>query len=267
MFKRNRRTDAPKERPKTRGRGLGPFTGGQLTILIVTFAVLLMFPIGAWALTFSNVAITDPGGVNQARVDTGHNLHTAIADTTGANVAKVDSLKNLAVAVRDPVSGLAARTDSKSNLNTALHDATTGVAAKVNASAQLKVSPAPATSESLQVNTPQLSSTFNGPSIAQGPTVVTSVHVDTYLLVPGNGAAVQLFLVPLNVASVRCDVAEWVASSGLPVDAIDSSSLGVTTLDYGAGGLFVPSGYDLCPVSTDTSKLAAAVFAFRRSDS
>jgi hypothetical protein len=29
---------------------------------------LLLFPVGAWALSFSNVAITDPGGTNQARV-------------------------------------------------------------------------------------------------------------------------------------------------------------------------------------------------------
>jgi hypothetical protein len=48
--------------------GWGPFSGGQLTIIIVTFAILLLFPVGAWALSFSNVAITDPGGTNQAKV-------------------------------------------------------------------------------------------------------------------------------------------------------------------------------------------------------
>jgi len=97
-------------------KGLGPFSGGQLTIIIVTFAVLLLFPIGAWALTFSNVAITDPGGVNQAKVDSGKNLHTAIADPGGVNVAKVDA---------------------KNNLNTAIHDAGTGTAAKVDANGNL----------------------------------------------------------------------------------------------------------------------------------
>jgi hypothetical protein len=35
----------------------------------VTFAVLLLFPVGAWALSFSNVGITDPGGVHQAKVN------------------------------------------------------------------------------------------------------------------------------------------------------------------------------------------------------
>jgi hypothetical protein len=99
-----------------RGRGLGPFSGGQLTIIIVTFAVLLLFPIGAWALSFSNVAITDPGGVNQAKVDSGKNLHTAIAGAAGLNVAAVDA---------------------KSNLNTAIHDMGTGTAAKVNGFGQV----------------------------------------------------------------------------------------------------------------------------------
>jgi hypothetical protein len=96
MFKIDAASGAPTDRASSRhrrdGRGLGPFTGGQLTVIIVTFAVLLLFPIGAWALTFSNVAITDPGGVNQAKVDAGKNLHTAIADPAGVNVAKVNAL-------------------------------------------------------------------------------------------------------------------------------------------------------------------------------
>ena len=50
-------------------RGLGPFSGGQLTVIVCTVLVLLLFPVGAWALSFSNVAITDPDGVNRAKVN------------------------------------------------------------------------------------------------------------------------------------------------------------------------------------------------------
>jgi hypothetical protein len=68
------------------GRGWGPSSGGQLTIIVVTFAVLLLFPVGAWALSFSNVAITDPGGVNQANVNGSGQLSAA---GTGKVTAKV----------------------------------------------------------------------------------------------------------------------------------------------------------------------------------
>jgi hypothetical protein len=61
------------------GRGLGPFSGGQITTMIVTFALLLLFPIGAWAVSFSNVAITDPGGVNRAKVDSLGSLQTKVS--------------------------------------------------------------------------------------------------------------------------------------------------------------------------------------------
>jgi hypothetical protein len=99
-------------RPRREGRGWGPFSGGQLTTIVVTFAVLLLLPVGAWAVSFSNVAITDPGGVNQAKVDGGKNLHAAVADPAGVNVAKVDAKNNLYTATRDAVSGVAARVDA-----------------------------------------------------------------------------------------------------------------------------------------------------------
>ena len=57
---------APGRRPPR--RGWGPFSGGQLTLIIVTFAVLLMLPVGAWALSSTNVSIIDRGGVNKAVV-------------------------------------------------------------------------------------------------------------------------------------------------------------------------------------------------------
>ncbi len=69
------------ERRRRSGRGWGPFSGGQLTTIIVTFAILMLFPVGAWALSFTNVAITDPGGVNRAKVDSTGALK--IGDGTG----------------------------------------------------------------------------------------------------------------------------------------------------------------------------------------
>jgi hypothetical protein len=71
-------------REKRRGerRGFGPFTGAQVTVIVVTFAVLLLFPVGAWAaFTVSHVTITDNGGVNTANVDAGH--HLLVGDGTG----------------------------------------------------------------------------------------------------------------------------------------------------------------------------------------
>lgn len=55
---------------RLRGRGLGPFTSGHLTAIIITFAVLVLFPVGAWATyTVSHVTITDNGGTNVAKVN------------------------------------------------------------------------------------------------------------------------------------------------------------------------------------------------------
>jgi hypothetical protein len=69
------------DRPKT--RGWRRFSGGHLTIVILTFAVLLLFPVGAWAaFTVSHVTITDNQGINTANVDAGH--HLLVGDGTGA---------------------------------------------------------------------------------------------------------------------------------------------------------------------------------------
>ena len=77
-MRRKDRTDAIETRGDGNGRkGWGPFSGGQLTAIIITFAVLLLFPVGAWALTFSNVAITDPGGTYQAKVNSLGQLSTS----------------------------------------------------------------------------------------------------------------------------------------------------------------------------------------------
>jgi hypothetical protein len=73
----------------------GPFSGAQLTMMLVTLIVVVALPIGAGAvLTFSNVAITDPGGVNQATVDSAHNLHTSVNGGTVGVTGSVTATKS-----------------------------------------------------------------------------------------------------------------------------------------------------------------------------
>jgi hypothetical protein len=80
MFARRANREAatePKAGERQRaGRGLGPFTGGQLTVIVMTFAVLLLVPIGAWAVTGSNIFVTDATSGTRAKVDSTGNLQT-----------------------------------------------------------------------------------------------------------------------------------------------------------------------------------------------
>jgi hypothetical protein len=75
------------------GRGWGPFSGGQLTTIIVTFAVLFLFPIGAWAVSGSPVFITDFHTGRHADVNDSHQLQThpngtqTVTGTVNATVA------------------------------------------------------------------------------------------------------------------------------------------------------------------------------------
>jgi hypothetical protein len=63
-------------------RGWGPFSGGQLTIIIVTLAALVMVPGAAYAVTaFTNVAIQDPTTGARASVDATH--HLVVGDGSG----------------------------------------------------------------------------------------------------------------------------------------------------------------------------------------
>jgi hypothetical protein len=53
------------------GRGWGPFSGAQLTIIIVTISVMILLPVGAFAVVSgSNVFITDAVSGKQAKVST-----------------------------------------------------------------------------------------------------------------------------------------------------------------------------------------------------
>jgi hypothetical protein len=60
----------------------GPFSGRQLTLIIVTAIVALFVPGTVWAVdTFSNVAIEDPVSGVKASVDAGH--HLLVGDGSG----------------------------------------------------------------------------------------------------------------------------------------------------------------------------------------
>ena len=71
--------DASELRDRRSGRGWGPFSGGQLTIIVVTFAILLLFPIGAWAVSGSSVFVTDAGTGQHATVNAAGALTVAQA--------------------------------------------------------------------------------------------------------------------------------------------------------------------------------------------
>jgi hypothetical protein len=241
-------------RRRREGRGWGPFSGGQLTVIVVTFAVLLLFPVGAWALSFSNVAITDPGGVNQAKVDAGKNLHAAVADPGGVNVAKVDA---------------------KNNLNTAIHDAGTGTAAKVNGFGQLSAAVTGAVTANVAYPTSAIVHSDDGagnPVVgasadcssgcakviappAGKALVVTSIHVDTYMdSIPGSG-----FFDFVRSSDGSCSS----ASIDIEMEEVNPPGIGMTDLQYDIpGGMTIPAGKALCVWSADPAHLRAAVTAW-----
>src|SRR2546421_5985085 len=86
MFGRRDSADAPNDgdTPKRRreGRGFGPFTSGHLTIIVVTLVIVVAFPFAAFAVTGSNVFITDATSGAHAKVDSGG--HVLVGDGSGA---------------------------------------------------------------------------------------------------------------------------------------------------------------------------------------
>jgi hypothetical protein len=75
MFGKTMRADADgnsdRRRGQREGRGLGPFSSGHLTIIAVTLLILVAFPFAAFAVTGSNVFVTDATSGNRAAVANG----------------------------------------------------------------------------------------------------------------------------------------------------------------------------------------------------
>ncbi len=163
MFgKRDVATDGGRRRRE--GRGIGPFTSGHLTAIVITVVVVVGFPFAAGAVTGSNTFITDFTSGAHAGVDAKQDLNTAIHDPvsgkaasvnfasggqgwlqTGANVIgrngvgpDVDTGTNAKTAMRtdlaDPSTGSGAKVDASGNLQTKVNGGTVGVTGSVTAS-------------------------------------------------------------------------------------------------------------------------------------
>lgn len=85
------------------GRGLGPFTGAQLTVLILALVLAVAFPMGAWAVSGSNTFVTDALTGVHAKVDGKNNLFTSLRDASSGVPAKVDASGNLRATVNGAV--------------------------------------------------------------------------------------------------------------------------------------------------------------------
>ena len=84
--------DAPNRADKPRGRGLGPFSGGQITIIIVTLALVVGFPVSALAVTGNNVFLTDATSGKHATVNSNGQLATQASGTVTARPQSPNSL-------------------------------------------------------------------------------------------------------------------------------------------------------------------------------
>ena len=227
--------DTRKNRRRER-RGWGPFSGGQLTIIIVTLAIVIGFPVAAFSVTGSATNIVDP--------------------VTAANKAKVDAKGNLNGAIHDATSGIAAKVDAKNNLYTATRDAASGVAAKVNSlGSQLVVAkPDPVMGFSRQINFPDTNwipvrmqnatDTGNAPAKA-----LVVAHIDVFTSASG---AIQF---ALSSATDNC--------TGTPdvFDAVDQAPTGATELNFG-GGFTAPPGEVFCIRDTNPTSFGAVAFLY-----
>src|SRR5260221_13076089 len=73
-------------RPGRAGRGWGPFTGAQLTIIVTAVVVMVMLPVGAFAVvTGSNVFVTDATSGKHATVNSLGQVAVADGATTIAS--------------------------------------------------------------------------------------------------------------------------------------------------------------------------------------
>jgi len=72
-------------------RGWGPFSGAQLTIIIVAIAVMVLLPVGAFAVVSgSNAFITDATSGKQAKVTSNGEVLTSARTTTVLSQGTMD---------------------------------------------------------------------------------------------------------------------------------------------------------------------------------
>lgn len=82
---RSRRRQEPEDtaNPTRPQRGLGPFTGGQLTVLVLAITAAIAFPIGASAVTGTTAFVTDHASGATAKVDASG--HLSVSSTPPAS--------------------------------------------------------------------------------------------------------------------------------------------------------------------------------------
>ncbi len=72
-------------------RGWGPFSGAQLTIIIVAIAVMVLLPVGAFAVVSgTNSFVTDPGTGKQAKVTANGEVLTSARTTAVLSQGTMD---------------------------------------------------------------------------------------------------------------------------------------------------------------------------------
>ena len=84
-------------------RGWGPFSGAQLTVIICTLIVMILFPVGAWAVAGSNVFVTDASNGRRVGVDAKGGIVGTIHDAGTGKTAAVNSSGQLAVSATGSV--------------------------------------------------------------------------------------------------------------------------------------------------------------------
>src|SRR3954465_11247655 len=75
-------SDASQQTPVKRrrdGRGLGPFSSGHLTVIVVTLVIVVAFPFAAFAVTGNNVFVTDFTSGAPAKVDSAGSVQTKVS--------------------------------------------------------------------------------------------------------------------------------------------------------------------------------------------
>jgi hypothetical protein len=214
------------------GRGLGPFTSGHLTVIVVTLLVLVGFPFAAYAVTGSSVFVTDSTSGTKAHVDAKGDLNVGIHDPTSGTGAKVNSSGQLTVSgpvtanVAYPTSAIV-HTDDGAGDNYVIPDSCGSGTCR----------------------------TMLKPPSGQAA-VITTVHIDTADAAATGG---NEYLDIARSNNGTCTL----GSEDRLIEVFTPAVVGETALSYDMpGGLPVPAGDAMCVYNSDPTNLAFYVMAY-----
>jgi hypothetical protein len=77
--------------PHREGRGWGPFSGGQLTAIVLGIVLAVAFPVGAWAISGTTVFVTDNVSGKTAAVNASRQLSVAATGSVTATPTPPDA--------------------------------------------------------------------------------------------------------------------------------------------------------------------------------